>query len=46
MNIWDIVIIALIALAFIAAVIGIIKRKKRGCGGGCNNCAADCKYRK
>lgn len=48
MNIWDILIIALIVLVLAAAVIGIIKRKKRGCDGcGCQSCNCEgCKYRK
>ena len=54
MNIWDIVIVAILVLVIAGAVFTIIKRKKKGgcCGSGCTgNCAqcgrnCDCKKEK
>ncbi|MCQ2464874.1 MAG: FeoB-associated Cys-rich membrane protein [Oscillospiraceae bacterium] len=43
MNIWDIIITALIALMLIMAVRSIVKNKKAGkCTCGCEGCAAGC----
>lgn len=41
MNIYDYIILSVVAVLFIAAVIYIIKRQKSGrtfCGGDCKNC--------
>ena len=45
MNIWDIVIILIVALAVGAAVRRIIINRKSGrssCGCGCQNCSRNC----
>ena len=45
MNIWDIVIILLVALAVGAAVRKMILNKRSGksnCGCGCQNCSGNC----
>lgn len=45
MNIWDILIIIVIAAAVTFAVLKIIKNKKQGkssCGGDCSNCGMRC----
>lgn len=41
MNIWDIVIVAVLVLVIAGAVFTIIKRKKNGgyCGGSCSQCS-------
>ena len=41
MNIWYIVIIAVLVLRIVGAVCTIIKRKKKGgcCGGSCGQCS-------
>lgn len=46
MNWIDILIVALIILALAAAIIGIVKKKKCGCGGCCEGCPMSCKHRK
>lgn len=46
MNWIDIAVIALIVFALAAAIIGIIKRKKRGCGCNCKGCPLNCEHRK
>lgn len=41
MNIYDYIILSIVALLFIAAVIYLIKRRKSGktfCGGDCKSC--------
>jgi len=44
MNIWDIIIAAVISLIIIAAVRNIIKNKKSGkCSCGCDGCTRKCK---
>lgn len=47
MNIVDIILIVLIAAAFLAAVTVCIRSKKdgRGCGGNCSGCIG-CRYKK
>ncbi len=43
MNVWDIVIIAGVAAAVIAAVTVIIKNRKKGkCSCGCDGCNLKC----
>ncbi len=45
MNIWDIVIILIVALAVGAAVRRMIINRKNGrssCGCGCQNCSGNC----
>ena len=39
MNIWDILILVLIARAVVLALRGIFTRKKQGCAGCCEGCA-------
>ena len=49
MNIWDIVIILLVALAVAAAVRKMILNKRSGkshCGCGCAECSRNCINRK
>ncbi|MBP0977765.1 MAG: FeoB-associated Cys-rich membrane protein [Oscillospiraceae bacterium] len=49
MNIWDIVIILLVALAVGAAVRKMILNKRSGksnCGCGCAECSKNCSFRK
>ena len=39
LNIWDYIIILIIAVCVIAAVLGIVRsRKKGGCHGSCSSC--------
>ena len=42
MNIWDILILAGVALLVFAAVRGIRKGKAGGCGCGCEGCTQKC----
>ena len=46
MNPADILLIALLAAAVIAAITFLIRRRGRGCGGCCEGCAMDCANRK
>lgn len=41
MNIWDIVIGAVLVLVIAGAIIATVKRKKKGgcCGGSCGECS-------
>ena len=41
MNIWDIVIVAVLVLVIVGAVCSIVKCKKSGgcCGGSCGQCS-------
>ena len=42
MNIWDVILIALIAGAFVGAVVFTIRKKKSGggcCGSSCDGCS-------
>jgi len=45
MNTIDFILLAVIAAAFITAVVFCIRRKKQGmgCCGGCENCSAACR---
>ncbi|MBP3736844.1 MAG: FeoB-associated Cys-rich membrane protein [Lachnospiraceae bacterium] len=46
MNLWNILLTVLIAAAVILAVVHCIRRRKRGgCGCGCDGCAAPCDAR-
>ena len=40
MNVWDVVVLAAVALVAVLAFRGVRQRMKRGCGCGC----ADCLY--
>jgi len=42
-NIWDIILLVLIAAAFIAALRKTIKKRKNGCCGSCSTCGKSCK---
>ena len=49
LNLQDIVLIALVGAAFIAATVVVIVNKIKGkssCGCGCSSCPYDCKNRK
>lgn len=42
MNIWDVIICAILALALVSAIAVCKKRKKGGCCGDCGKCAGAC----
>ena len=47
MSVLEIILIAVLAIAVVAAVICIIRNKKKGgCSCGCENCAYPCSQKK
>lgn len=48
MNVVDIIVLAVVGIALIAAVVFSIKRRKKkgGCGCGCSCCSSDCPAKK
>ena len=47
MNLWDILLLAGLAVAVILALRGLVLRRRqgKGCGGGCAGCTLDCERR-
>lgn len=46
MNLWDVIIIVLIALLVFGAVFLIKRGKRNGCSCGCEGCSRSCENRK
>ena len=46
MNFWDIALVILLAVILAAAVIYRLRRRKRGCRCGCEDCPRQCFRRK
>ena len=42
MNIWDVIVLGIVALCAGHAVYRIIRGKKGSCGGCCESCGRDC----
>ena len=45
MNIWDILILAIVVLLAVMAVRRLVKNRKSGCSCGCAGCTKDCAAR-